>query len=205
VEIVSPKFGDLYTCYSQIGTVFSALEKRYHILDEISAATHVHVSRKDQRFSLPDVQLLSKGVLCLSRPLCELVVREDNWSAANLEDKKSLANLVERIDRETDCECIVDLACKSKCHAFNLRRLVDDMYEESERTIEVRRMHGSTQQRDAMHWIVMAISMVHLMLEKKIEAVPKHKDFKKKIMQAAVGLDIERWLDMRQYLRPVSA
>lgn len=202
MELVSPKFGDLTDCHSQVGKVFSALEKRFHIDDEISAATHVHVSRKDGSFSLPDVRLLSKGALCLSGPLCELVVRETH-SLANHQDESSLSDLLKRIDCATDRERIVDLACPSRAHAFNLRRLVDSTYEESERTIEVRRLHDSTNERAAMHWIVMAISMVHCMLEKRIEAIRRPKDLKKNISRVAVTLDnrIGDWLDMRHCRR----
>jgi hypothetical protein len=198
---VSPKYSDLGVCFREISTIFAALSRRFVILNETTAATHVHVSRKNAAFSLPDVRLLAKGALCLSRPLCDLVLRPKGWSVPNLEDPTSLPDLLEDIDDETNVKDVVELACETRYRAFNLRRLVDSSYSNSARTIEVRRMHGSMNAEDAKHWITMALSTVHLMLEQELDTIPSPGNFKDRIDEAAVKLGMESSLQRERLVR----
>jgi hypothetical protein len=148
---------------------------------------------------------LAKGALCLSRPLCDLVERDggpDKYSEPNLKDVSRLADILKSIELEKERERIVDLTCENRYKAFNLRRLIDG-FDDSVRTIEVRRMHGAINAKDAWHWIAMAISIVHLMLESEIVVIPSRDDFKDKIHQAAVALGVESWLNMDRCLRYV--
>ncbi|KAF2244679.1 hypothetical protein BU26DRAFT_508682 [Trematosphaeria pertusa] len=171
VELVSPVL--FHGWPNTLEQVIDIIKDAFTIVEDASTGTHVHIAPLGRPWSDAEFKQLSKGIVAWSTLLEPLMPRPSRncyarWNHEQWPDRKQQENIIMSIDR---------LSRDEIKHKISLdRRYAWNLYPTD--TIEFRRPYQTLSHKEALHWVVLTLSLVSFFLRNGELQVPQQNDIK---------------------------